>query len=312
VQPDAFFGEHLDRGPLRDPVGTGVDLLAELLTRSLELGEAGVLLTQVGVLGDEVGLADLHRRLGAALGCWIGRNTGVHDHRVVLGERHQLRVPNWDPGDVLDRDGLLVVGQHVGRHSTESPERDVQRGEHTRHGLVAQRDHDPEPRPGKPGDEQHRLDAVDDRPVAVVVLQPHSRLGDPGPVHPDIPCPVGLLHRCDRAAGGALGAGVAHREELLVSLVGTDLAEGTFDPLLDLGQVLIDQLRPGSRLVQLAASGAAVHVVLDRMVRASGQLAGITQRPCQVVGIQDFHDLLGRLQVVPPQGDGRFSTADRT
>jgi hypothetical protein len=95
-----------------------------------------------------------------------------------------------------------------------------------------------------------------------------------------------------------------------VGLVGTDFALGPLDPLLNLRQELIDQLRPSSGPAQLdiTAAGTSLDVPLHRVVRAAGQFAGITQRPGQVVGIQDFHDLLGRLQVVPPQGDGRFST----
>jgi len=240
VQPAALLGQHLVRWPTGDPVWPGVDLLTERRARRLELSEAGVLLTQVRVLGDDVSLADLHRRLGAALGRRIRRHTGVHHHRVVLGERHQLRIPDRDPGDVLDRDGLLVVGQHIGRHPTQPPERHVQGREHRGHRLVTDREHHPEPRPGQPRHEQHRLHTVDDRPVAVVVLQPHPRLGDPGPVHPHMPCPIGLLDLRDRTAGRPLRTGVPQREQLLVGHIGTNLALGPFDPLLDLGQILID------------------------------------------------------------------------
>ena len=90
------------------------------------------------------------------------------------------------------------------------------------------------------------------------------------------------------AAGGALRALVAQRHKRNVGHVGTDLAPGRLDPLLDLEQMLIDQLRPSSRPIQLAASRRPFDIVLDRMVGAASQLPGITQRPGQVVGIQKY------------------------
>jgi hypothetical protein len=54
-----------------------------------------------------------------------------------------------------------------------------------------------------------------------------------------------------------------------VGHVGADLALGPLDPLLDLGQVLIDQLRPLRGLVQLATSSTPLDVVLDRTGRFS-------------------------------------------
>jgi hypothetical protein len=61
-----------------------------------------------------------------------------------------------------------------------------------------------------------------------------------------------------------------------VGHVGTDLALGLLDLLLDLGQMLIDQLRPSGRPVQLAASSTPLDVVLDRVVGAAVMaLAGI-------------------------------------
>ncbi len=53
--------------------------------RLLQLDERGVLLAQVGVLGDQIGLGEFHRRLRPALACRIRRLTGVHPHRVVPG-----------------------------------------------------------------------------------------------------------------------------------------------------------------------------------------------------------------------------------
>lgn len=107
-------------------------------------------------------------------------------------------------GHMRDRHGLLVIGQQVGRSATNGPEHPVQGGEHARRGLIPQRDHYPEPRPCQPGHQQDRLDPVDDRSVTEVVLDPHSRLGDPGPVHPGPAQPVSRPSLGHRTAGGAL------------------------------------------------------------------------------------------------------------
>lgn len=72
------------------------------------------------------------------------------------GERHDLVVADRDPGDVLDRDGFLVIGQNVGRDPAYQAKRRVQSGEHAWHRLISQSDHDPEPREGQPGHEQKR------------------------------------------------------------------------------------------------------------------------------------------------------------
>lgn len=45
-----------------------------------------------------------------------------------------------DPGDVLDRDGLLVIGQNVGRYPADQAECPVQGSEVARLGPVPQRD----------------------------------------------------------------------------------------------------------------------------------------------------------------------------
>ena len=64
-------------------------------------------------------------------------------------------------------------------------------------------------------------------------------------MHPDPAQAVVLLHRRHSPPGRTLRAGEADREQLVVGDVGTDLAKGAFDPLLDLGQKLVDQHRPG-------------------------------------------------------------------
>ena len=201
MQPDPFFGEHLDRDPAGHPMHPAVHLRHELLTRLLQLSKRGVLGAQVGVGGNQVGLGDLHRRLHPTLGGRVGRLTSQHGHPVMPAERDGLPVPDRHPGHMLDGDGFFVVGQHIRRHPTQHAERAVQRGDHRRLRPVPQRPHHPEPGPGQPGHEQHRLDPVHDGAVAEVVLQPHPRLGHPRPVDPGMSQPVGLLHLRDRAPG---------------------------------------------------------------------------------------------------------------
>jgi hypothetical protein len=73
VQPNPFLRDHLDRDPAGHPVHPVVHLGHELLARLLELGEQSVLVAQVRVSGDQVGLGDFHRRFHRAL---AGRLTG--------------------------------------------------------------------------------------------------------------------------------------------------------------------------------------------------------------------------------------------
>jgi len=145
MQPGLFLGEHVGRGAAGDPVDPAVDVITELLTRHLELGERVVGVEQVGVLGDQVGLGDLDRRLAATLGSGVDRLTRVDGHRVVAGERNHGRVADRDPSDVLGGDGLLVIGQQVRRRPTHAAQRHVQGGHHTRCSLVPDRQHHPEP-----------------------------------------------------------------------------------------------------------------------------------------------------------------------
>jgi hypothetical protein len=65
-------------------------------------------------------------------------------------DMEHLRVTHRDPGHVLDRHGLLVVGQHIRRRATDPAQRHVQRGKHARHRLVPRREDHPEARPGQP------------------------------------------------------------------------------------------------------------------------------------------------------------------
>jgi hypothetical protein len=201
---------------------------------------------------------------------------------VVPGERDHLRVPDRHPSDVLDGDCLLVVGQHIGRCPTQAPQCHVQGGEHARHRLVPDRQHHPEPRPRQPGTKQRRPHPVDERAVPEVVLQPHPRLGHPRPVHPDPTQPVVPAHRGDRTTGGPLRTRIAEREQLLVRLVGADLPRRVLHPLLDLGQILIDQLRTSRSNTRAPAGVAGCDMRSHRVVGTPRQLGGVSKRPGQV------------------------------
>jgi hypothetical protein len=92
-----------------------------------------------------------------------------------------------------------------------------------------------------------------------------------------------------------------------VRLVGADLALGQLHPLLHLGQELDDQLRPGRRLVELAAGFTRGDVPRDRVMGTASQLAGVPIRPRELERFQRFHDLACRLDGVPPRGRGHFA-----
>jgi hypothetical protein len=113
VQAGAFLSQRLDRRAAGLPVRTGVDLLAELPTGRLELREPAVLLEQVRRGGDQVSLRYPHRRLTTHR-LRVRRNAGADGHPVVPPDRDDLRVAHRDPGNVIDADGALVVGQRVG------------------------------------------------------------------------------------------------------------------------------------------------------------------------------------------------------
>jgi len=101
VQAGAFLGEHHLRGPPGHPVLPGVDHRAEPRARLLQLGERPVLAQEVRVLGDQVGLGDLHRRLRPTLGRRIDRLARVDRDPVVAGEVDHRLVADRDPRDVL-------------------------------------------------------------------------------------------------------------------------------------------------------------------------------------------------------------------
>ena len=149
--------------------------------------------------------------------------------------------------------------------------------------------------------EQHRLDAIHERAVAEVPLEPQPGLGYPGPVDAAMPRPPGCAHLGHRPPCGALRAGIAHGDQSVVGDVGAHLALGSFHPLLELGQERVDDTLPpdGGELTQRAGVTPG-HPVGDGLVVTAGQLGCVPETPGQVEGFEYLHDLLGMLHVVPP------------
>jgi hypothetical protein len=112
-----------------------------------------------------------------------------------------------------------------------------------------------------------------------VPLQPHRRLRYPGPEHPAVPGPVGLLRRRDGPSGRAVGAGEAHRDDLLVNSVGPDPAPGPLDKLLDLRQEVVDELRPHGPLGRIDPLAPKLDIAPHRVVAAPGQLGRLPVTP---------------------------------
>ena len=86
------------------------------------------------------------------------------------------------------------------------------------------------------------------RTLAPVELEPHAGLGDPGPEDPPVAGRVRPLDLGDRTPGRPLRAVEAQRAELLVDDVGADPAVAALDPLLELGEVRIEDLVTAHRV----------------------------------------------------------------
>lgn len=140
--------------------------------------------------------------------------------------------------------------------------------------LVPGRDDDPVPAPGQPGTEQVGLAQVDDRAPAPVVLQPHSRLGYPGPVGPPVPVAVLSLGLGHRPTDGALVAAEAHRRQPVVDHVGADLGVGVVDQLLNLFGIQVDEPGPSGSAIGVVPGVASREVMGDGLVIGPGQLCG--------------------------------------
>ena len=96
------------------------------------------------------------------------------------------------------------------------------------------------------------------------------------------------------------------RPELVVGDVAADPAVCAFDPLLELGQVWIDELMaPGGSLRRQSAGLAKADVAGDRHRRAASQSSRVTQAARQVErGPKIFTSFCGMLHLVSPGFQG--------
>jgi hypothetical protein len=305
VQAGGFVGEHLDRGPPGHPVHPSVDRLAERHARRFERRPVRVVVEEVGVGGDQVGFRHPHRRLRPALGCRISGLAGVQGETVVTGRGDDVRVADRDPRYMVGGEGLLVIRQAIGRHTTEGPQGGVDTGDHRRQGLVADRYHHPKAGPRQPGAEQAGAHTIDDGPVAVVPLEPQPRLHHPRPVHPPVTRHERRSDLSCRATAGAFRAGKSHGNQLVVGNISADLALRRLHPLLELGEERVDQPGAADRHPRHGPGVTAAHPGSDGLVVTTGELAGITETVGQIKSFEYLHDLLGRLQLVPPWGSVR-------
>jgi hypothetical protein len=268
----SFGGQSFDRRLTGLAVLPGVDRLAERVAGRPQRGEGLIRRQQVGVGRHEVGLSDLDGALRTALALWIGRLAGDDLEPVMATRGDELGMTDGNPGDPVDGDGPLVVGQGVGRRAAEPAERLVEAGDHCRQRPIVGRDDDAEPAPGQPGAPQQRDAATDPRSLAPVELEPHAGFRDPRPIDAPVAGGVGALGTSDCAPARPLGPLEALGQQLVVDDVGADLAVGTLDPLLDLGQEAVDQAVTGGSLGQDPARGPEPDVARDRVVRAAGEL----------------------------------------
>ena len=248
VEPAALLGEQVGRRPPGLAMRALVDLGAERGAADPERGEGRVRLEQVGVGRDEVGLGDLDRALGAALGRGVGRHAGMDDEAIVAGGSDEDRVLHRDPGHPVDRDGPLVVGQGIGGRTAEPAKGLVETRDHRRQRPVPGRDDHPISAPGEPGAPEQAVAPGDHGALAPVELEPHAGLGDPGPEDAPVPRRVRVLDVGHRTPRGPLRAVEAERAQLLVGDVGADPAMGALDPLLELGEVRVEDLVAAHRV----------------------------------------------------------------
>jgi hypothetical protein len=98
--------------------------------------------------------------------------------------------------------------------------------------------------------QSQRLSPSDPRTLAPVELKPHPGLGDPRAKDPAMAGRVRLLGTAHRPPRRPLRALEPKCQELVVDDVGANLAVAPLDPVLDFGQVWIDELAPADPIVE--------------------------------------------------------------
>ena len=203
---------------------------------------------------------------------------------------------------MLDRHRLLVVRQRVGRNRAHHPQRPVQPDHHRRQRLIAQRHHHPKPRPGQPRAEQHRSAAGNLRPVAVIPLQPQSRLRDPRPRAPPMLLPPATFRLRDRPPRRPIRPLIPHRHQNPVRLIRPNLRTRAIDQLIDLPRERVHQ-RPTTRPLRQPTTRRvpSSDQPRDRLVITPRQRRRSTQRARQVIRLKDLHRFLAFLHIRRPQ-----------
>ncbi len=195
---------------------------------------------------------------------------------------------------MVDRDGLLVIRECVGRDPVKPAQRPVKAHHHRPHRLVAQRQHHPVARPRQPRAKQHRRTALDHGPVTVVPLQPQARLGDPRPGATPMlaaPEPLGISRPPPCRPRRTL---IAQRDQLAVRGVRADPPARALHQLIDLGRVAADR-GPAPRRRHPAGLLTHPHPVRDRLVITASQRRRTAQRARQVIRLKDLHHCLSFL-----------------
>ena len=195
----------------------------------------------------------------------------------------------------------LSVNQYVG-HTTEDPHRPIETADHRRQRLVPRRDHHPQPAPRQPCAPQIRLPAGDpsDRgpsPTAPTSPAQGSTADTPAVARPDSspsprpppagPCAPSRRTRAPRACRTRRQRGSC-RSSARPTPRSWPGADRSTSPAA------------AAHRRRRAALVTQRDVMLDGVMRTTRQLGGRPERPRQIERFQNLHDLLVRLQLVPP------------
>jgi hypothetical protein len=121
-------------------------------------------------------------------------------------------------------------------------------------------------------------------------------------MHPGMTQPERGPHLRDRTTRRPLRPRIAERAELLMSLVGANLAVRGNNPFLDLVHKRVRDPAPIRGLGNRFARIPGPNMPSNRVMRTASQLGCSTQRPGQIVGSKDFHDFLSQTSFGPLPG----------